>query len=254
VDRERDAVLTAARWCVLAWEEVGAPAAAPSLCWSDGAGLWLAVPAGAADAAAGKPWAAWIPPLEDGGPGVAVAGSGRLFGAGDPVGLLLHGAPLSTAAVLLATRNRAMALQLPRTRLGRLTIHRLRGELPPPPGPGMGPALPAAVPAGLRRLLAGTRSVLVVTGTGDRGEGVALTPATWSAGFHLDTAEPVPSGTATVVVISATSAQPLPAAHLALTGDVTDGRLAPRRATWWTGAQSASDEVAAVSPTLELPE
>lgn len=205
-------VLEGATRCVLARPGGRWPQLWPTACWSDGAGLWLApwpltVPPHQED---GRPsCAVYVPPVGPGLPGVVAGGVLRAYGLASPLRLALHGPTVSAALAALAARSPAQVLGegplRPRRWLRRaplvlrLVPDDVREVDPPDPGPGVAPALPTAVPADVRRAVAGVRAV---TAAFEQGGRLRVAPGVWSAGFALSfppTLSPPPGAAVTLV-------------------------------------------------------
>jgi hypothetical protein len=266
--RERDGVLAAARWCLLAFADAGAPRLAPHAFWSDGAGLWLALPVDGAEVRGLRDdprCALWVPPVDPSGPGVALAGRGRVFGLDDPLALVVHGPVLSTAVLALAARSPGLVLEqarqvasfpprLPRNRVVvRVAIERLRGIVPPPEGAGMAPPLPPVIPADVRRELSGIQSVVVALHhDGD----VVVAPAALGAGFVLDGPEALSPGAEVAVgLVPAAGNELLPDVGAALEGSVErDSALAVAHARWWVRGQEGGGAAGAATGGVVLPD
>lgn len=273
--------------CVLAIRGDRAPVVTPTVFWSDGDAVWMTAAAGSAEVAAlrARPGCAlWIPApgrrdgFEPGGRdeqdgrdagvgqgptpadrGAVVHGHARVFGAGDPVGLTLHGVSISAAMAALAVKQagavlgyaRDAARALPRLALRRqvvvrVAIERSWMEARPSSAPGVAPALPAVVPADVRRALAGERRVVLAL---QGPEDLAVVPALWSSGFAL---EPSPArhgtGSAAVAVDTPPRRRPTEAVGLVLSGTVTArGTLDATTATWWRGFEVDSAPIPSVS-------
>jgi hypothetical protein len=258
VDRERDGVLAVARWGLLAWVDGDKPRLTPHALWSDGAGVWLALPVDGAevDGLRSRPdCGLWVPPVDPDGPGVSVSGRARVFSVNDPLGLLVHSPVLSTAVLALAARNPGLVLEqarglaafpprLPRNRtVVRIAIERLRGITPPAPPRGMAPALPPVIPADVRRALGGTHSVAVGLADG----GARALPGVLGPGFGLTCVEAPADGAAVSVALVPCSAEdPLPGMGAALDGEVRGGSLLAGAARWWIGGREGAAELAGV--------
>jgi hypothetical protein len=202
-----------------------------------------------------------LPPAGDRRVAVA-AGRARVYSPGDPLGLVLHAPTILAATAALAAHHtgelsgwvgravRSPARLLPRDRVVvRVTLRDVRVvELPAPP-PGIGPALPTAIPAEVRRGLAGTREVVLAT---PDGADLVVIPAVWSAGFRLTLPPRVDlaAGTPVTAVCEVpTPDGPGPVAGLALTGTAGPGPvLIPRRARWWSDGTRDEAEVPAARP------
>lgn len=212
-------------------------------CWSDGEALWLTL-AGSdpvVEALRDAPTCAVL--IGDLGAGLAAAGLARIFGADDPLGLLVHGPVITLAMAAIAIRHpREVArawLSLREIRppvAVRLALSEFRTVEAAPPRPGIAPALPAVVPADVRRRLSGLRDVVVV---GEGAAGLRVGRATWSAGLVLAGDLPVSPGAAIAVAVEAGSRQG--AIGVALSGELdVRGALQPTRASWWNGSRSGT--------------
>lgn len=244
-------LLTTAPRCVLAFGNGAGPFLAPMAFWSDGGGLWMSTSAATLKVRSlGRraACAVYVPPLREGGLGLVVRGPARVFGLGDPTGLLLHGPTISAAMTALAVKNaptlwgyaqdaaRIPPRWLPRNRVVlRVAIDETQPVRPPAVGPGIAPALPSVVPPDVRRVLAGMRRVVVA---GDVEGRLVLAPAVWGGGFAL--AVPpgfrLPEGRVAVTVDVDPVHRPTSAVGLTLRGHLDSrGRLDGRRVTWWRG-------------------
>lgn len=271
------AALTDNDRCVLAVRGRRGPLLAPMAFWWDGAGLWLITSQASVKAgilARDPVCAASVGPPRTGRPtpGVVVHGRARIFGVGDPLGLTLHGPTIATAMAALGARNvpilvgyardaaRIPAAWWPRRRVVmRVTADHIDEVDPPAAGPGMAPALPAAVPPEVRRAVAGERRVVVAsTDDGQPGGRLVLAPAVWGAGYALTLPEgmaPRDGARAAATVDRDLTGRPTRVAGLAVHGEVVDGGIRAERATWWHGFDLATVDVAAPTPGgVELPD
>ncbi|MGH8901747.1 MAG: hypothetical protein ACRDYA_08690 [Egibacteraceae bacterium] len=214
-------------------------------CWSDGEALWLAPPGShpVVDALRRAPdCAVWI---GGSGGGVAATGLARVFGAGDPIGLFAHGPVIVLALAALAVHHPREAIRAwlpPHLSIAvRLALRELRTVAPSSsPGPGIAPALPAVVPADVRRRLSGLRDVVVA---GEGAAGLHIGHATWSAGFVLDGSLPAAPGASVAVAVEAGAHQGVHqgAVGVALSGELdARGALRPVQASWWSGPHSGT--------------
>lgn len=230
-------------------------------CWSDGEALWLAPPGShpVVDALRHAPdCAVWI---GGGGGGVAATGLARVFGAGDPIGLLAHGPVIALALAALALHHPGEAMRAwlpPHLSIAvRLALRELRTVDPSPsPGRGIAPALPAVVPADVRRRLSGLRDVVVAS---EGAAGLRVGHATWSAGFVLAGDLPTAPGAAIVVAVEAGARQGgvrQGAVGVALSGELdARGALRPVRASWWRGPHSGTAPLSSQPPgAVTLPD
>lgn len=265
VERRGDEALVEGSRCVLAAFGERGPVVSPMAFWFDGAALWMSTPADSVKVRALRrrpDCAVYVPPAEDqdGAPGAVATGTARIFSLADPRGLAFHGAVVSAAMAALAARNagsvlgyvrnatRIPARFLPQQRVAlRVTLSRLRGARPPEVGRGIAPALPTAVPADVRRLLAGRRRVVVAAQEADR---LVVAPAVWGAGFALVTPPtlPLPVGVPGAVVVDVDDDGPTDVAGLALRGLLEAGRLVPERVTWWRGFEVETVPVTGAAP------
>lgn len=202
---DTDDLLRDASRCVLALSgsgvEWGAPVLSPMAFWYDGSAVWMttaATPATRAGPRRGVPCAVYVPPVGGSRHGVVIGGEARVHSLDDPVGLVLHSAPISAAMTALVAKNlpampgyardlaRAPEQWQPRNRvILRVGAASLRSAPLPVAGRGVAPALPDVVPADVRRAVAGRRYVVLATGTE---EDLHIQPAVWGAGYQLQTA------------------------------------------------------------------
>ncbi len=260
-------LLDRATRCMLACRGPRGPLLVATTFWSDGAQLWLSLPADSAEVAALRSdpaCGACVVLAGAAEPAVVVAATARVYGLHDPRSLALHAPGVAAALTALAARSAPRLVAaisrrpisptrvLPRNRVAvRLRLDRLGSVRWPSPGPGIAPALPVVVAPDVRRVLAGRRDVVVATaGPG----GLEIGPAVWGAGFAL-TLPPgraAAEGAPAVVALEATDAG-LPVG-VALAGAVRGGALQVRRATSWRGASVHGVDVPAEPATLTLPE
>jgi len=267
-----DLVGDAAR-CVLAVHARQGPRQGPCLSpmalWSDGTALWMSAPAGSAviEALLRRPdCVLYVPPAKVGERATVVRGRARVFGLGDPVGLVLHAPTVATAMAALAVHNapslagyvqdaaRVPRRLTPRNRVAvKVSVLGLRAMDPPVAGPGIAPALPTEVPPDVRRALAGERrAVLAVSDEGPDGE-LLVAPVIWGAGMVLS-GPPVaglPSAggasagaPAALAVTSDPSPRPTATVGLVLAGRLVADRFTPTCATWWHGFDMDTADVA----------
>ncbi|MGH3665657.1 MAG: hypothetical protein ACRDU8_06160, partial [Egibacteraceae bacterium] len=178
--RETSDVLDVATRCVVAGLARTGLHATPTAFWSDGSGLWLALPGDSPTVGALRSTpgcaVAVLPEDVEGAVarGAVIQGSARVHGLHDPVGLAVHGVTVSAAMAALAARNVASFLDyvqdasrlpgryLPRNVVAiRVAVERLRPVDPPAVAVGIAPALPAVVPADVRRRLSGRRDIVL---------------------------------------------------------------------------------------------
>jgi hypothetical protein len=227
--------------CLIAFRSThGEPQLLSLPCWSDGEALWLTPPGSnlVVESLQRTPGCAvWMGEET----GLAASGLARVFGAGDLLGLLVHGPVIALAMAAFALRHpREVApswapLHLPVS--VRLALSELRTVEAPLPRPGIAPALPEIVPAELRRHLSGLREVIVAGegAPGERTAGLRVERATWSAGFVLDGDLPVLPGASIAVAVKAG------AIGVALSGKLdARGALRPTRASWWNGSRTGT--------------
>ncbi|MDQ3708987.1 MAG: hypothetical protein M3387_06740 [Actinomycetota bacterium] len=262
--------LDAARWCTLLLRTTRGPGAVPMACWSDGSGLWLAAPADSAEVGVLRrdPDCQVVVGLEASAT-VVLRGAARIYGAHDPLGLLLHSPVVSAAMAALAVNHAgdvldyvAEAARVPARRLPRdpVAIRLAVGE--PAPAEdlavegGLAPPLPSVVPADVRRALTGVRCVVLVREcAGGRGHGGLDTgPAVWGAGFSLSLPprRRLEAGTRVLAtVIAEANGKP---AGLALHGSLEAGCvLRAERVTWWRGASAETIDLPPATSSLTLP-
>jgi hypothetical protein len=204
-------------------------------CWSDGEALWLAPPGvtPVVEALRHLPNCA----VEIGeATGLVATAHARVFGADDPLGLVMHGPVIALALATLAIRHPRqvvrpwLPLRLPV--VVRLALGELQTAERFPSGPGIAPALPEVVPADVRRHLSGLRDVVVA---GEHAVGLRIGHATWSAGFVLHGDLPASPGTPIAVAVQAG------AVGVVLSGEL-DARnaLRPTQVSWWSGLYSGT--------------
>lgn len=232
---------------LLTWTDDGDPprlVALASPAWWDGEGVWM-VAGDAEDARLGRTPCAVV--LGEGSRTVAVRGEARVFGVRDPVGLTLHGAAIAGAMTALALRGagalrRALPGGLPATVALRVAVRAAEPLRFPEAGDGIAPALPADVPADVRRALAGVRAVAVLA----QGQ-TAVHAACWGGGMVLTGAH-VPDGRVAVVARAS-------ATGLALEGRLgADARFVPDRALWWRDGERGAAQVRSSVGAIVLPE
>jgi hypothetical protein len=268
-----EALLMDANRCVLAYRDSDGPALTPVDCWSDGGGIWLTTSRRAAETTAlrrEQHCTVWLAPATPSEAGVAIDGSARIHDPADPVGLLLHAPTISAALAALALTHRSAiagyvrhvprvpAAWMPHDRvLIRIRIDRARRRLAPQHVTGVGPVLPADVPAGVRRALTGERHVTVAL---QRGDALVVQPAVWGRGFQVDMGTsvlPDVDAPASILVGQHLDAGPASRVALLLRGSIDGGgRFRPARATWWEGFTSGSATLgdAAATSGIVLPD
>jgi hypothetical protein len=264
-------VLERSSRCVLGFSGRRGPLIAPMAFWFDGSSLWMSTPAASVKAKALRrrpSCAVYVAQPEGDGAGAVATGTARVFGLHDPLGVAVHGPVVSTAMAALAARNTGTILGYiqdarhvparfrPRNRVAvRITLDGIRPVAAPVPGSGVAPALPLAVSPAVRRALAGRRTVALATLA--PGGGVRVGPVTWGAGFALTVApgEVAPDAGPAIVHLGADpSTRPTAVLGMSLGGDLRDGRLEPRRATWWEGFDLTTVDLPATASTLTLPD
>lgn len=273
-----DEVLERGARCVFAVHGPEGPIASPLAYWWDGASIWFATPSDSAKVRALRrnPWcAAWVSPHDvDGHPGeqgVALAGRARVFSVEDPLGLVLHAAPISAAMTALAARNvgnlvgyaqdvTAIPLRfMPQNRVVvRVTAERMRGIAMPEPGPGIAPPLPTQVPSDVRRALGGRRAAVLAASTASGGaEAMVMGPVVLGAGGAV-VAPPtlrVPArARAAVVLDEDPGGRPTQVRGVALRGELVSGRLSSERVTWWDGFAVETADVGTAAGAVVLPD
>lgn len=247
-----DPVVAAGTRCWLALSGARGPLLTPMAYWSDGDAVWLYTPRRSVKARvlAREPSCAVYVPGPDGG-GALLRGRARIHSPTSPRSVVFHGATAATAMAVLAARNvgnvvgyvqdgpRIPAPFLPPGRVVvRIGVDKAEMIGPPRAEPGIAPPLPTAVPADVRRALAGRRDVVVACGPVGA---VAVVPAVWgpdAAGFALS----LPVGRALASGARAAAAldvdpggRPSAVTGLSVSGVFVDGRLRADRATWWRG-------------------
>lgn len=247
---------------LLAVRGSGPPLLRPLPYFDDGRGLWLLPPADAALRRALASPGEVAALLLGSGDDVAqvLRGRPRLFSLSDPVGLVTHGPVAATAlAAMVATRPgllRGHAAPVVRAlSAGTVAVHvavEHRATVRyPDPAPGIAPALPDAVPADVRRAVAGERRVSVAA---DLGDALALLPALWSAGMALTLpagVRPLPDAPATVAVHHGEDG----GCGVSLHGRLRDSALVVEHATWWRGGEVDTAAVPASPPGgIEIPD
>lgn len=244
-------LLTTASRGVLAVRTDDGPSAAPVWFWFDGERLWAVANTarlGVAPSRRGPDCAVYVPP-EAGQRGLLVRGRGRVFGWSEPLGTLLHAPTIWAALGALAARrlDRVAGYAQDAARIPpewlleervvlRVALDACETVAHPRPDSGLTPRLPPAVPAEVRRRVAGRRDVVVAVEGDDQ---VTATPAVWGPAFALTTAggDTVAAGRRMAVLVEALSdGRPSRAAGLTLLGRSDDsGRLSPEEAVWWHG-------------------
>lgn len=242
-----EVVLEGGARCLLAHGRARPPALVPLACWYDGETLW----------ALGAP--GWPPAggqgavhVRCGGGAVVATGHIRVLSISDPLALAVHAPAIAGALAGLALHDpsallgAAGAAVLPPQRRGlrELAVLRVRlsGVAAVPDGqppPGIAPALPPAVPADVRRTLAGVRRVVVARGGEGAGGPVEFVPGWWDQRFALVRAadgRPL-AGDEPVAVAVDVEGEPgaRVEAGLILSGRLRGGVLEAERATYWRG-------------------
>jgi hypothetical protein len=256
-------VLHEQRRCLLGFATPTGPLLAPTAYWSDGEHLWMSAAGSSVKARRLRehPECVVYVPACDGQPGAVARGDVRVFRAGDPVGLLFHGAAITGAMAALAVSNVSSMLGYaqdaasiparwapPNRVVLRLRLDDVAAVPQPVAPPGVAPPLPAVVPSDVRRALAGKRRItLAVEQRSQRREGgddgrrisIGVVPAGWGAGFRLALPAGVslaPGTRVAAVLDDDAEGRPTGVVGLALRGTVGEGgRLRPERATWWRG-------------------
>lgn len=247
------------RRCLLGFPTSAGPVLVPMAYWSDGEHLWMSTARSSMKARhlLTHPESVVYVPGGGEGPGAVARGRVRIFRAGDPVGLLFHGAAIAGAMAALAVSNASSMLYAqdvtsepaswapPNRVVLRLRLDDVDAVAIPPSGPGVAPPLPSVVPSDVRRAVAGRRSVTLAADDGPAG--VRIVPGEWGAGFSL-TLPPgtsLAAGTRAAAVVEADSeARPASALGLALRGTIDErGALVPELATWWHGFRLEAAEV-----------
>lgn len=247
-------MLEARRRCFLALAGPDGPVLRPLRYWYDGQHAWTttaeaALPGVGEEAAC----ALWLP--ADDGPGLLAQGRVRVFGAGEPLRLLLHAPAITGALAALAADNAGAVadyVQEAARNPGRLDargriVLRIRVDsgwpvTPEKPGFGVAPAIPTAVPAEVRRVVGGCRDVVVAAAE----PRLAVLPAVLGPGFRLTAAAgALPTGSKVEVVIDPGEGSPAGGSiGLALGGRISEEvSLELERATWWNGARVGSAPV-----------
>lgn len=255
-------VLDEQRRCLLGFPTPAGPMLAPMAYWSDGEHLWMSTAGSSVKARRLREHpecVVYVPAAED-VPGAVARGEVRVFRAGDPMGLLFHGAAITGAMAALAVSNASSMLGYaqdaasiparwapPNRVVLRLRLDDVEAAPQPVAATGVAPPLPAVVPSDIRRALAGQRRVtLAVEQRPERGQGedsgrvrIRVLPAVWAAGLRLalPAGASLTPGTRVAAVLHADpEGRPTGVVGLALRGTVdVDGRLRPERATWWHG-------------------
>lgn len=250
-----DSLLASATRCQIAYRVSDGPAMTPMACWSDGGGVWMTTSRTAAKVTALRRdprCALWIAPPDPTESGVAVDGTARIYDLSDPLGLALHAPTISAALAALAVVHRSSVggyvRDLPRLPVDwmpqrrvliRVRVDRARSRLSPQRATGVGPVLPAELPAAVRRAVTGTRFVALALQHGDV---LTVQPAVWGAGFRLDVgAGAVPEAQTPACVVVDADVEPRPSGRLGvlLRGHIDRGFVFhPHRAVWWDGFTS----------------
>lgn len=262
------AVLERGARCLLACAGAAGPLVVPSAYWYDGEALWTVAAAGAPEVPALERDGACAVHVRAGLDAVIARGRARLLSLHDPLGMLLRAPAITGAMAALALRDpsatlgSAMDAVLHPSRLvpqnARVLHIRLSEATAVPDGeapPGVAPALPAAVPADVRRALAGGRRV-VVARTG--AAGVDLLPGWWDQHFGLVRSpdrEPVRGGAQVAVAVDIEAGPTTrDGVGLVLHGSLDGATLRPERATFWRGARIETVELPAAPTAIELPD
>ena len=257
--------------CILGFAGRRGPLVSPMAFWADGASLWMSTPAVSVKAAAlrARPdCAVYIPPVGGLGEGAVARGRARVYGLHDPLGLAVHSAVVSTAMAALAARNAGTILGYvqdatsvparfrPRNRVAvRISLSDVTPVRAPEPTAGIAPSLPMVVSPAVRRAVAGERQIAL--GLQHPDGTVRVTPAVWDAGFALTLppGQTAPAGATAIAHVGSDPQQrPTQVMGLSLTGDIDNGRLRPKRATWWEGFQLTTVEVPAAPASVVLPD
>lgn len=259
---------------MLAWPGRNLPLIAPMAFWWDGAHVWMSTPGDTAKVRAFRQdgtCAMYVPP-EEGDVGRLLRGHARVFHAGDPVGLAIHGGLLATAQAALMVKNAPATMgylvDAPRVPLRftparrvliRVAVDEQVPVTQPPVGPGIAPALPTEVPPEIRRQLAGERRVVLATQVDG---GIGLLPVVWGAGFSLG----LPDGAVLDEGTPVTAAldhepgfRPTGVVGMSLSGTVASGgpmaRMVPSKVRWWSGFERAGAEVSGrPTDTIVIPD
>lgn len=282
---DADGLLASGSRCVLAVRTAEGPLASPVPFWFDGTHLWTVANAARLRMRPGHQepeCAVYVPPSDTvasdaisgnqdashGQTGLRAYGRGRVFGLAEPLGTLLHAPAISAALGALAARqlDRLAGYAQEATRMPpawfreqravlRLTIEETETLAHPRPEGGLTPRLPPAVPAEVRRRLAGRRQVVVAADD----EGLAASPALWGGDFTLSAIHGVtlsPGRRVAAVVEAEPDARSGRATGLTLSGRLDDGgRLRPEAASWWHGLEwGHADVTGPPDGGIELPD
>lgn len=227
--------------------------------WFDGDALWMAARAESAEVTALRdhPECVVVLAPAEGAPGMAADGHARVFTAASPVRFALHGPAIATALSALAVRNVGTLVTLASQAAAaparwapqhhvvlRIALADVRSADVPPTPAAVGPPLPTALPADVRRRLSGTRIVMVVWDEPP----LRVVPASWGPDLQLffEHHRPRPApGQRVAALLDADADKPAEGVGAALHGHVSaDGTLQPDRATWWRGLDAHTADVA----------
>lgn len=259
------------RRCLLAFHGERGPLVAPMAYWSDGEHLWMSTSGSTIKAGRltedGR-CAVYVPGND--GSGVCAQGTARVFSAGDPLRLALHGPAIAGAMTALAASNassiagyvqdaaRVPTRFLPQNRVVlRVRLDEVALVAEPAKPSGVAPALPTVVPSGVRRVLGGVRRVAVAVDE----PRLEVLPAVWSTGYAL-TPPPgrsfAPGARAAAVIDADGKSRPTEVVGMSLRGSISPrGALEPTRVTWWEGFAMTTADVpppASVGGGIVLPD
>lgn len=262
-------LLHTATHCVLALRAADGLHVVPLSFWYDGDALWSTTTSAMADPdalGAHDALAVLVPPADEGHPSLVMRGSIRVHSLEDPLALALHAPTISAAMAALAARNTGTLVGYARqvANMRSLRPHELRASditdrmvlrirvasslqvLPPTTTSAVVPALPVAVPADVRRDLAGARDAVAVLD----GYRLQVLPARLAdEGSVILPAEVRPPADPVDAVIVLTGQQRTdpdarPRTSAALHGSLRGGTFEPARATWWRSGRTGSTDIA----------
>lgn len=264
--------LEQARQAVLAVDTAEGPTLAAAPAWFDGSAVWCVTSAESEIVAALTAHRVCRVTVGGAGGGVVADGHARCYGPDLPLATALHGLPILAVLGMIGARRTAplsAALRNPARVAGawppaapavlRVRITDPYAVAAPTVEPALAPGLPAAVPADVRRAVAGLRRVVVAV-RAQPGR-LEVAPTTWQGSYDVDLAAATWDVTVSdaprpaAVLLTAAQGEQEPSRGLVLTGDLRGTRLSPQGVRWWRGSQTGS---ATLSPSgsdaLQLPD
>lgn len=247
---DSEAVLDSGSRCLLAFAGRRGPLLTPMAYWHDGDALWMTTAADTIKVRAleqDSTCAVLVP-----GPRVGVIGHGsaRVLSLHDPLGFVLRAPAITGALAGLALRNPATLLGYARDAVRvpqrwaphnrvvlRVVLSEVEVTRTVDPPPGVAPPLPAAVPADIRRALAGERRIAVARV--QDGPGIEVEPGWWDGAYNLTSAVTgmavTGEGPVAVALDVDPESSPMGVRGLVLHGRADDGAFQAERATYWRG-------------------